>query len=69
MNETTKQKVLSAFWVFVSAFLLSLAVAFETSIEVSWSLSFWTPLLMTALRTGVKELVLKFAPVSLGGKK
>lgn len=69
MKDETNKKIISALKTFASVFILALAAGLSHTTEISWALTFWTPLVIAAVRAGVSAVIDIFVPVRLGGKK
>lgn len=68
MSEEVKLKLISASQTFVASFLTVIASTFAGG-DLQWTGAFWGAVLLSAVRVALKEVWIKFMPVSLGGKK
>lgn len=69
MSDSTKEKLLSAFYTFLSTFILVLASSITMAGTLEWTTAFWSGLGISALRSGIKAVIGIYVPVALGGKK
>jgi len=68
MNPIIKEHILSAVQTFAATFLLVVGTTLSSG-TVEWTSAFWSALALSAARAALKEVLARFAPVSLGGRK
>lgn len=68
MNPILKGHLISALQTFIATFIIVFGTTLSQG-EVVWSSAFWASLALVAVRAGVKEVIARFAPLSLGGRK
>lgn len=70
MNPIIKEHLISGLQTFATIFLISIATSLTSSdVPISFTSAFWVPLLISGVRAAIKELLARYAPVSLGGRK
>lgn len=67
MNEIVKEHIISGLQTFAATFLTVIATTLSSGVE--WTGAFWGAVLLAAIRAGIKEVVARTFPVSLGGRK
>ncbi|MGV8131592.1 MAG: hypothetical protein ACP5N7_05840 [Candidatus Pacearchaeota archaeon] len=69
MSQETKDKIISAWWTFFTVFIVAIATYIVDARTIEFTNTFFVSLLIAGVRAGIKELVVRYAPVSLGGKR
>lgn len=69
MNPIVKEHIISGLQTFVTIFIISIATSLTASTDITFTSAFWGPLVVAAVRAAIKELLARYAPVSLGGRK
>lgn len=70
ISDEAKQKWISFGKTFLVVFISTMIVILKSDdLTISWTLAFWNPILMAALRAGLTEALAPYLPIKLGGKK
>lgn len=67
-KEIALEHLQSAFKAFITGFIVAGGASLTITGNIDWTLAFWTPILVTAVNAGVKEVLARFAPKILGGR-
>ena len=66
-NEIIKLHLTSALQTFLATFFSAVGLTLSNG-DIAWTGAFWTALLLMAVRSAIKEVFARFAPIPLGGR-
>jgi len=67
MNPIIREHIISACLTFATGFLTTAGAMLSIG-TIEWTSAFWVAVLLSGVRAGIKEVVARLAPVSLGGR-
>lgn len=68
MNPIIKEHVISAINTFITTFVTVVGMTLADG-GIAWTGAFWLSVFLTAGRAAVKELIARYLPAKLGGRK
>lgn len=68
MNNIVKEHLVSGLQTALTVFIISIGASIQSIGHIDFTLAFWAPVIVTALRAIIKELFARFAPITLGGR-
>jgi hypothetical protein len=69
MTDTIKKYLISAGKVFLATFVTTLLASLSSVGTISWTSSFWIPLIAAAISMAFKSILDPQIPINLGGTK
>lgn len=69
MNPIFKEHLISGAKTFAATFIVAAAAFLSSGIPIEWTHTFWASVLLAGVRAAIKEIIERFAPAALGGRK